>query len=235
VALRNPSGTSVTYGLINLPRLDQDFPPDQPIGEAITQAQDKVMASLFLTFQRFQFQGVVTLASLFQEQSLGNSNQATIADLFTYFDCTDYVDFRYNPENNTCSAQPMGLLTKAKGKPVLRSWDYFLLTLDYATGKRDVHGGYFQGQFTQKLLYGLAFMGFGGYLSTLNPDPQVALSQLHVDCQAKGIQGYLSPFRYRVDIQGGNLEGSLKDMLRAIEGNAAQAIIQPGETPTPDQ
>ncbi len=235
VALRNPSGTSVTYGLINLPRLDQDFPPDQPIGEAITQAQDKVMASLFLTFQRFQFQGVVTLASLFQEQSLGNSNQATIADLFTYFDCTDYVDFRYNPENNTCSAQPMGLLTKAKGKPVLRSWDYFLLTLDYATGKRDVHGGYFQGQFTQKLLYGLAFMGFGGYLNTLNPDPQVALSQLHVDCQAKGIQGYLSPFRYRVDIQGGNLEGSLKDMLRAIEGNAAQAIIQPGETPTPDQ
>ncbi|MBD2429132.1 alpha/beta hydrolase [Phormidium sp. FACHB-1136] len=235
VALRNPSVTPVTYGLINLPHLDQDFPPNVSVGAAISQAQDKVMEALFLTFQRFQIHGVVTLASLFQEQSPGNSNQATIADLFTYFDCTDYVDFRYDPEDNTCSAQPMGLLTQAKGKPVLKSWDYFLLTLDYATGKRDVHGGYFQGQFTQKLLYGLAFLGFGGYLNTLNTDPQVALSQLHVDCQAKGIQGYLSPFRYRVDIQGGNLEGSLKDMLRAIEDNAAQTMTRPSEIPTPDQ
>lgn len=63
----------------------------------------------------------------------------------------------------------------------------------------------------------------------------MALSQLHVDCQAKGIQGYLSPFRYRVDIQGGNLEGSLKDMLRAIEDNAAQTMTRPSEIPTPDQ
>ena len=235
VALQNLSGTPADYGLINLPHLDQDFPIHQPIGEAITQAQDKVMEALFLTFQRFQVCGVVTLASLFQDQSVGDSNRATVADLFTYFDCTDYRDVRYNPEDNTCSAQTMGLLTKAKGKPVLKSWDYFLLTLDYATGKRDVHGGYFEGQFSQQLLYGLAFLGFGGYLKTLNPDPQVALSQFHLTCQSKGIQGYLSPFRYRVDIQGGNLEGSLNDMLRAIEDNAAQATTQPSEIPTPDQ
>jgi hypothetical protein len=217
VALRTPAGTLANYGFLNLPHLEQDFPPDLPIGVALAQAQDRVMESLFLTFQRFQSQGVVTLASLFQEQTSGSSNQATIADLFTYFDCTDYVDVRYNPADNTCSAQPMGLLTRAKGKPVLKSLDYFLLTLDYATGKRDVHGGYFQGQFSQQLVYGLAFLGFGGYLNTFDADPQVALSQFHLACQGKRIQGYLSPFRYRVDIQGGNLQGALKDMLRAIE------------------
>ncbi|MEY3298880.1 MAG: hypothetical protein RLZZ597_2140, partial [Cyanobacteriota bacterium] len=228
VALQNPSGTPADYGLINLPHLDQDFPLDQPIGEAIAQAQDNVMEALFLTFQRFQARGVVTLANLFYEQSMGDSSQATVADLFTYFDCTDYVDVRYNLENNTCSAKPTGLLTKAQRKPVLKSWDYFLLTLDYATGKRDlggasasgkrdVHGGYFEGQFTQQLIYGLAFLGFSGYLKTLDANPHVALSQLHLACKTKGIQGYLSAFRYRVDIQGGNQQGAMKDMLRAIE------------------
>ncbi len=220
VALKNPSGTRADYGLLNLPHLEQDFPLDLPIGVALAQAQDRVMEVLFLTFQRFQSKGIVTLASLFHEQTSGPSNQATIADLFTYFDCTDYVDVRYDPAENTCSAQPLGLLTRAKGKPVLKSLDYFLLTLDYATGKRDVHGGYFQGQFSQQLIYGLAFLGFRGYLNTFEADPQVALSQFHLACHAKHIQGYLSPFRYRVDIQGGNLQGALKDMLRAIEDKA---------------
>ena len=101
--------------------------------------------------------------------------------------------------------------------PALKSWDYFLLTLDYAMGKRDVHGGYFEGQFSQTLIYGLAFLGLKGYLRHLDADPQVALSQFHRACREKGIQGYLSPFRYRVDIQGGSLEGTRMDMLRAME------------------
>lgn len=246
VALQTFPSTPTTYGLINLPHLDQNFPADLPIGDAIAQAQNKVMKSLFLTFKRFHAQGVVTLAELFKEQSSGDSDQATIADLFTYFDCTDYVDFRYNLENNTCSAKPTGLLTRALGKPVLKSWDYFLLTLDYAMGKRDlgghvisgrrdVHGGYFEGQYTQKLIYGLAFLGFSDYLNTLHADPQVALSQLHVDCEKKGIQGYLSPFRYRVDIQGGNLEGAMKEMLSAIEHNASQPRPYPSQPPTEAQ
>ncbi len=233
VALQNPSGTPADYGLINLPHLDQDFPLHAPIGVAIAHAQDKVMKALFLTFHRLQWRGVVTLASLFKEQSVGDSSQATVADLFTYFDCTDYVDLRYNPETNTCSDKSTGLLTQAKGKPVLKSWDYFLLTLDYAMGKRDVHGGYFEGQFTQQLIYGLAFLGLSGYLHTLDADPQVSLSQLHLLCQAKGIQGYLSPFRYRVDIQGGNQQGAMKDMLRAIEHNTTQAIIRERNAPSP--
>ena len=216
VALRNPAGTPADYGLMNLPHLAQDFPLDHPLGQAIGQAQDQVMASLFLTFQRFRSRGVVTLASLFPDQAPG-AYRATVADLFTYFDCTDYVDVCYNPEDNTCSNRPMGLLTKAKDKPVLRTWDYALLTLDYALGKRDVHGGYFQGQFSQQLLYGLTFLGFSGYLTTFDTNPQVALSQFHFACRAKRIQGYLSPYRYRVEIQGQDPQYALREILQAIE------------------
>jgi len=241
VALQNSTGTPADYGLINLNALDQEFPPVLPLGEAIAQAQNhNVMESLFLTFKRFQRRGVVTLASLFEDpaSACGDSNQGTIADLFTYFDCTDYVDVRCNLANYTCSAKPTGLLTKAHGKPVLKTWDYFWLTLDYATGqrdlgggtlaagRRDVHGGYFEGQFSQQLIYGLAFLGFGNYLKTFHADPHTALSQLHLACQEKGIQGHLSPFRYRVDIQGGNLDSVMQDMLRAIEINIQQARSQ---------
>lgn len=219
VALQNEQGSSLTYGITNLRSLDQDFPPHLPIGEAIAQMKTNVMEALFVTFQRFQRQGVVTLADLFKAQADGDSTRATVADFFTYFDCTDYVDSRYDPEDNTCSANATGILTRAKGKAALKSWDYFLLTLDYATGKRDVHGGYFEGQFSQQLLYGLAFLGFKDYLKTLAPDDHVALSQLHLTLEEKGIQGFLSPIRYRVDIQGGSLEGTMTDLMDAIETN----------------
>lgn len=158
-----------------------------------------------------------------------------MADFFTYFDCTDYVDVRYDPKDNTCSAKAMGILTRAQGKAALKPWDYFLLTLDYGTGKRDVHGGYFQGQFSQQLLYGLAFLGFKDYLKTLDDNTQVALSQLHLTLQAKGIQGFLSPFRYRVDIQGGSLEGTMSDMLDAIEINTSTRPTPEEPAPTPDR
>lgn len=220
VALQNNYQNACDYGLINLGSLDQDFPPDMPIGLAMANAQSRVLDNLFLTYERFQQRGVVTLAALFEDQSNTTAKQVTVADFFTYFDCTDYVDIKYDPQTNTCSAQPMGLLTRAKTKAALKPWDYFLLTLDYGTGKRDVHGGYFQGQFSQALLYRLAFLGFGDYLATLDPDPQVALSQLHLECRQKQIQGFLSPFRYRVNIQGGSLEDTKQVLLKAIsDGN----------------
>lgn len=248
VALKSPSDSAAdsasNNGFINLNALDNLFKKNAPKKKASSEesiapataqapATENVMQYLFLTFQRFRANKVVTLADLFKDEPFGDSTQATIADLFTYFDCTDYVDVRYNPADNTCSAQTMGLLTQAKGKPVLKSWDYFLLTLDYALGKRDVHGGYFEGQFTQQILYRLAFLGFGGYLQTLDADPHVALSQLHLACQDKGIQGYLSPFRYRVDIQGDNLEGTMREMLHAIEQNTTPAMLYPRPSPTP--
>ncbi|XGB43064.1 MAG: alpha/beta hydrolase [Nodosilinea sp. LVE1205-7] len=219
VALQNPQGNNDDYGLINLSNLDQEFLPRLPMGEALTGQSCNAMESLFVTYYRLRGSRVVTLADLFKVQSDGDSSRANLADLFTYFDCTDYWDFKCDPQHNTRSVQPTGLLSRAKRKPVLKAWDYFLLTLDYGQGKRDVHGGYFQGQFTQELLYGLAFLGFGSYLDSLDSDRQVALTQLHLTCKAKQIQGFLSPFRYRVDIQGAELEETRGAMLEAIKAN----------------
>jgi pimeloyl-ACP methyl ester carboxylesterase len=217
VALQNKHQSGQDYGIINLPSLDREFPVNLPLGTAIAQSRDKALANLFLTYERFQQRGVVTVADLFEKQAQTNADRVTVADFFTYFDCTDYVDIQYDPQTNTCSAEPSGLLTRAKTKTALTPWDYFLLTLDYGLGKRDVHGGYFVGQFSQVLLYRLAFLGFSDYLATLNEEPQTALSQLHLACQQKQIQCFLSPFRYRVNVQGGSLEGTKQDLLEAIQ------------------
>ncbi|MGG6241244.1 alpha/beta hydrolase [Nodosilinea sp. AN01ver1] len=216
VALQNKTGSVNDYGVVNLDSLDRDFPVDLPVGEAIAKTNQSVMDNLFLTYERFQARGVVTLAKLFEVQSRRDSSRATVADFFTYFDCTDYTDLKFDLQANVCSAQPTGILTRALGKSALKPWDYFLLTLDYGTGKRDVHGGYFEGQFSQQLLYRLAFLGFSGYLDTLDGDRQVALSQLHLNCQKLKIQGYLSPMRYRVSIQGGSVDGTKTEMLDAM-------------------
>lgn len=217
VALQNHHRNERDYGLINLSTLDQDFPAMLPIGKAIAQSQSKVLENLFLTYERFQKRGVVTLADLFEEQSATKRDRVTVADFFTFFDCTDYIDIKYDPESDLCSSKPSGLLTRALAKGALSPWDYFLLTLDYGTGRCNVHGGYFEGQFSQRLLYRLAFLGFSDYLATFDADPNVALSELHLKCQQKQIQGFLSPFRYRVDIQGGSLEGTKQDILKAIQ------------------
>ncbi len=231
VALQNRHSSALDYGLINLNTLDRDFPEHLPIGDAIAKSDTRVMENLFLTYKRFQKRGAVTLADLFEIQGDpsgektaqgGDRSQVTVADFFTYFDCTDYTDIEYNPETDARSAKPMGLLTRAKGKATLTPWDYLGLTLDYGRGKRDVHGGYFKGEFSQQLLYRLAFLGFSDYLTTLHPDPQVALSELHNRCQQKQIQGFLSPFRYRVTIQGGSLEGSKQELLEAIRRSTIQ-------------
>jgi hypothetical protein len=52
----------------------------------------------------------------------------------------------------------------------LRLWDYIRLFTAFAAGKRDVHGGYFQGAFAQLLIHRLAFLGFEGLLDFLLTD-----------------------------------------------------------------
>ncbi|MGB3614336.1 MAG: hypothetical protein WBA10_11140, partial [Elainellaceae cyanobacterium] len=44
----------------------------------------------------------------------------------------------------------------------------------------------------------------------------VALSKLHMACREKGIQGFLSPIRYRVDIQKQSLSDTIRELLSAI-------------------
>jgi uncharacterized integral membrane protein len=106
-------------------------------------------------------------------------DKEAIADLFTYFDCTEYRDRTdYNDVGQKTDANVMILDGQ---KPPLRFWGYVRLFWAYATfsprkfpaGGRDVHGGYFWGRFSKLLLYRLAFLGFGGLLDSLiNTTPE---------------------------------------------------------------
>ncbi len=120
------------------------------------------------------------------------------ADLFTYFDCTDYKDDK---------SQDIGIVSLAMQKPAINFWDYVSLTFAYtrkasnnnASNGVDTHTGYFQGQFSQQAIYKLAFLGFQGFLNSLltqeHGDEQIqAFSE---ECQNKQIQVILSPHLYK--------------------------------------
>ena len=53
-------------------------------------------------------------------------------------------------------------------------------------------------------------------------DPHVALSKLHLQCQELGIQSFLSPIRYRVNIQGESLIADKQELLQAIDQESAE-------------
>lgn len=94
----------------------------------------------------------------------------SIADLFTYFDCTEYHDWT-SYEGRT--RQPMNVMICSKQRSPLNFWNYIWLLkayIDFSKNPKigiDVHGGYFYGQFSRSLIYRLAFLGFQGLLDTL--------------------------------------------------------------------
>jgi hypothetical protein len=85
---------------------------------------------------------------------------AAVARAFTFFDCTDYKD----------GDPPKGLLTEAldvkRNDPnaSIPLWRQLKLLILYALGKVDVHGGYFDGAVTQRLIYRLGCLGFDNSL-----------------------------------------------------------------------
>ncbi|MBW4561529.1 MAG: alpha/beta hydrolase [Mojavia pulchra JT2-VF2] len=111
------------------------------------------------------------------------------ADLFTYFDCTDYKD---DP------SQDAGIVTYALQKPAINFWDYVVLTFAFLgkagsnNGSKgiDTHTGYFQGKFTQKAIYELAFLGFDGFISSLSAEGEMEdkIYAFSEECQKKQIQ-----------------------------------------------
>ncbi|MGA9601479.1 MAG: hypothetical protein WBS22_14740 [Methylocystis sp.] len=118
------------------------------------------------------------------------SDPAAVAKIFTYFDCTDYVD----------GEPPKGLLTQARnykaenpdaGIPYL---EHIKLLWLYASPivpeeKRiNVHGGYFQGEVSQRLIYRLACLGFSRAVTKAYPNQDVMLSE----CEKHGIRVILS-------------------------------------------
>jgi hypothetical protein len=114
---------------------------------------------------------------------------AALPKVFTYFDCTDYVD----QDNDGNPAQ--GLLTfakclKSKGPKAKLPWySHLHLLISYVVKQKpNVHGGYFEGVLSQQLIYRLACLG---YIDTVKAyGGEAALSQL---CKDKQIRGLLSP------------------------------------------
>ncbi|MBE8999153.1 alpha/beta hydrolase [Nostoc sp. LEGE 12447] len=124
------------------------------------------------------------------------------ADLFTYFDCTDYKDDRIDQ---------IGIVSSAIQKPAINFGNYILLTLAFirkSINNRDpqgidTHTGYFGGGFSQKAIYELAFLGFQGFLESLSigGDELEQISVFSQRCQEKQIQVILAPQIYQQKTQ----------------------------------
>jgi Alpha/beta hydrolase of unknown function (DUF900) len=159
------------------------------------------------------------------QMSLGECGKP-IAELFTYFDCTNYQEQIIDEKKR--QPQKIGIVSQALGKQSLSFRDYFALTMDFFAGKVDTHGGYIfnpHAEFSKQAIYGLACLGFAGFLAALQRDPQfpsvlatlktqqphlsvdqqtklAALKILAQHCEARGIQVLLAPERYQVDVLG---------------------------------
>lgn len=152
----------------------------------------------------------------FSENYLEAEN-LTVAELFTFFDCTDYRDATDK------SPKPRGILTFAKKKLVLNLGDYLELSVASLRQKINVHGGYFQGKFSKQLVYRLAFLGFSGLLKSLPPNQQTsgfnveqALRSLNKQLEEKQIKVLLSLLRYQVDILRSNMKEVKHELLTRI-------------------
>lgn len=99
-------------------------------------------------------------------------DKESIADLFTYFDCTEYYDVA--DYNSVAQKQPFNVLIGEGQKSPLNLIEYINLFFAFSTFSsenfpkcKDVHSGYFAGRFSKLLIYRLAFMGFQELLDSL--------------------------------------------------------------------
>lgn len=125
-----------------------------------------------------------------EKEKVSTFADVPIADLFTYFDCTDYTDYTDVNEAETKPIVSYGLR-----KSALNFWDYVRLGQAYFVKQTlNVHGGFFGGKFSQKLMYELAFLGFQGLLERLQPESSLKeqLGMLSTECRNKYIQVILS-------------------------------------------
>jgi Alpha/beta hydrolase of unknown function (DUF900) len=187
-------------------------------GNLVSEKQRPFLSHLYMRRSR---------SLLERQQEIGLSeHQKSIAELFTYFDCTNYCETVPNPK--TGQLQTVGVITRALGKTSMGFWDYFWLTMDFFAGKIDPHGGYIFSpiaDFSKRSIYGVACLGWTGFMESLESDAEfdsalqalqssrpeltprqhkqlAGLRVLHQACEKRGIQVLLSPERYEVDVMG---------------------------------
>jgi pimeloyl-ACP methyl ester carboxylesterase len=158
----------------------------------------------------------------FINENKSESKDTPIAEYFTYFDCTNYVEKDKN-------GNMKGMVSRALHKETLGFWDCtWLLLWDSLLKRRDVHAGYFEGNFGKKTIYGLAFLGFEKFIHSLDTSvPKDNLSKeeklnllygLSKQCEEKGIQVLLSPRQYE------KLCGAIETSKSAESANLAETI-----------
>jgi hypothetical protein len=156
--------------------------------------------------------------------------QQSIAELFTYFDCTNYRETFHDPK--TGKEFSKGVVSRATGKARLNFLDFCALIFDFSQGKLDPHGGYMftnEAVLSKQLIYGLGCVGLQGLLNHGKNHPKFAAFLQQMDevyphltvaqrekialtrvlserCQDKGLQVLLAPERYQVDVLGGNCD-----------------------------
>jgi hypothetical protein len=125
-----------------------------------------------------------------QSSSRRPAAQAALPKVFTYFDCTDYID-----EDGTKSP-PRARLTFSKwrkrhdAEARMRWYSHLLLLLCYFLNKKgpDVHDGYFQGLLSQQLIYRLACLGYEETVRGYGGEPAMGAA-----CERKRIRVLVSP------------------------------------------
>jgi hypothetical protein len=103
-----------------------------------------------------------TLAKLSQEKTReGAADPTEVAEAFTYFDCTDYVD---EPGRHGYLSEALNVKAHDPERS-MSYWQHMRLLVRYLLpGKLhiDVHGGYFKGDLTRQLIYRLSCLGAAG-------------------------------------------------------------------------
>ncbi len=252
LALTNPDIKHVTdRGIVNLETLKACYEPNLHLGKAIVADKTDVLKCLFVTRSAPTLPYIIksffirdcmpkrphtSLSDLFDR----DDGAVTLANLFTFFDCTDYKDIRLSAQQqgvHTKSSQPVGLLTCAHRRYTLGFWDYAELLLHMRTQSKNpnrcnVHGGYFDGKYSRELMYRIAFLGFEGVLEAIKQEAKTsvsstvdALDQLDEVLKDKGIEVYLSPLRYQVDVLGDDLAIAKKQMLEEVKADALLASV----------
>ncbi|MEM9152163.1 MAG: alpha/beta hydrolase [Cyanobacteria bacterium P01_F01_bin.3] len=225
-------------GIVNLASLRENYPMSCPLGEAIAQGGIDILQCLYITHSSGKGDGYLSLGELFAREHV-QTRRASLADLFTFFDCTDYKDYRLLLDANgrrTQSKCEVGLLTLAKRRKHLNLLDYIEIIFNCLCGRLDVHGGYFHGEYSRELMYRLAFIGFEEMLQAVAQNsqadywpeyqPEESLNLFDQQCANKGIQVYLSPLRYRVNVQGANIHTAKDEMMQTIQPESLARQVQ---------
>ncbi len=175
---RNRKLKNDEYGIVNL-HTSEDNQPHKNLEVRASNLEHRTLEELInLSNKKKKF--------IFPEEA--------VADFLTYFDCTDYVDFQGNSiELESRNRKEKGIVSYASRKSALNLWiDYISLGLAYFFSFPryiNVHGGYFDGEFSQQLIYEIAFLGFQRFLSK-NCNGSLDVFSQH--CQNKGIQVILA-------------------------------------------